>query len=411
VLEQSYVRRQFLNASRNIDHLQLGMINEFSSLAFPTEFAGNATLRDYARKFTHRPVPPRQFITINHQDYLIMGFRGKYMSYFNLFGLYPARLIRDKIYHEKQRLISFGFVSLLLAMILGQLLSYSFLFPLRILAEGAEAIQQRNFDKRLPGLGRDEFGEMARVFNTTMVDLEELKVAGAVQDHLLPHTLPELAGCRIYARSFSRGDLGGDYYDCFISADNRLCLLTGDVSGHGAGAALIMAMAKAAIMKLENLHNAPAELLVRMHQLIAATGQHQLKTMSFQFFNIDVTSRQAVYSNAGSWPPLLISHDQKTVSEISLPGPRLGALKKPQFTSSELSFGNGETLLLYTDGLIKALDLRGQMIGLENFKKMAAENFAADPQIFFDRLMAAHRIKTGNQELQDDTTLIIVVFA
>lgn len=410
VLEQSYARRQFLNASRNIDHLQLGMINEFSSLAFPPEFAGNTTLRDYARKFTQRPVPPRQFITINHQEYLVMGFRGKYMGYFNLFGLYPAQLIKDKIYHEKKRLVSFGFMSLILAMLLGQLLSYSFLYPLKILAEGAEAIQQRNFDKRLPELGRDEFGEMARVFNTTMVDFEELKVAGAVQEHLLPGKLPEPEGCRIYARSFSRGDLGGDYYDCFISADNHLCLLTGDVSGHGAGAALIMAMAKAAIMKLENLHNAPAELLARMHQLIAATGQHQLKTMSFQFFNIDVTSHKAVYSNAGSWPPLLISHDQKTVSEISLPGPRLGALKKPHFTSSELSFGSGETLLLYTDGLVKALDIRGQMIGLENFKKMAADNFDPDPEVFFDRLMAAHRLKTGNQELQDDTTLIIVVF-
>ncbi|NLF96488.1 MAG: SpoIIE family protein phosphatase [Candidatus Riflebacteria bacterium] len=410
VLEQSYARRQFLNASRNIDNLQLGMINENSSLAFPAEFAGNMTLRDYARKFTHRPVPPRQFITINHQDYLIMGFRGKYMSYFNLFGLYPAQLIKDKIYHEKKRLISFGFMSLLLAMLLGQLLSYSFLYPLKILAEGAEAIQLRNFDKRLPELGRDEFGEMARVFNTTMVDFEELKVAGAVQEHLLPGKLPEPEGCRIYARSFSRGDLGGDYYDCFLSSDNRLCLLTGDVSGHGAGAALIMAMAKAAIMKLENLHNAPAELLARMHQLIAATGQHQLKTMSFQFFNIDVNSRQAAYSNAGSWPPLLISHDQKAISEISLPGPRLGALKKPQFTCRELTFGNGETLLLYTDGLIKALDIRGQMIGLENFKKMAVENFHPDPQTFFDRIMAAHRMQTGNRELQDDTTLIIVVF-
>jgi len=410
VLELSYARRQFLNASRNIDHLQLGMINEFSSLAFPAEFFGNTTLRDYARKFTHRPVPPRQFITINHQNYLVMGFRGKYLGYFNLFGLYPAQLIKDKIYHEKKRLISFGFMSLILAMLLGQLLSYSFLYPLKILSEGAEAIQQRNFDKRLPGLGRDEFGEMARVFNTTMIDLEELKVAGAVQEHLLPGKLPEPEGCRIYARSFSRGDLGGDYYDCFISADNHLCLLTGDVSGHGAGAALIMAMAKAAIMKLENLHNAPAELLARMHQLIAATGQHQLKTMSFQFFNIDATSRQAVYSNAGSWPPLLISHDQKAVSEISLPGPRLGALKKPQFTSSNISFNSGETLLLYTDGLIKALDTHGQMIGLKNFKKMAADNFDPDPEVFFERLMAAHRLNTGNQELQDDTTLIIVVF-
>ncbi|PKL48244.1 MAG: hypothetical protein CVV42_10210 [Candidatus Riflebacteria bacterium HGW-Riflebacteria-2] len=410
ILEHCYVKRQFLNASRNIDNLQLGIISEDAALSFPAELAGNLALREYARKFTQRPVPPRQFITIDHQSYLIMGFRGKQLGGYNLFGLYPTSLIRDQIAREKSRLIGFGLASLILALILGQLLSYSFIFPLRILAEGAEAIQRRDFDKRLPELGRDEFGKMARVFNTTMIDLEELKVAGAVQEHLLPRKLPELEGCQIYARSFSRGDLGGDYYDCFISSANRLCLLTGDVSGHGAGAALIMAMAKAAILKLENLHSSPAELLSRMHQLIATTGQHQLKTMAFQFFNIDVTTRQAIYSNAGSWPPLLISHDQKSVSEISLPGPRLGALKRPHFTSNEISFGKGETLLLYTDGLVKALDMRGQMIGLENFKKMAAENFDPAPQVFFDQLMAAHSLLTGNRELQDDTTLIIVVF-
>ncbi|PKL41645.1 MAG: hypothetical protein CVV41_17995 [Candidatus Riflebacteria bacterium HGW-Riflebacteria-1] len=411
VLEASYIEHQFLNASRNIDDLKLGVINEESDLYIPSELSANELLREYARQFTHRPVPPRQFISLDHQDYLIMGFRGKYLGNFNLFGLYPANEIREQIYREKSRLVSFGIVSLLLALILGQLLSYSFLFPLRILAEGAEAIQRRDFEKRLPELGRDEFGEMAQVFNTTMIDLEELKVAGAVQEHLLPRQIPDFTGCRIHAQSFSRGDLGGDYYDCFSYKNDSFCLLTGDVSGHGVGAAMIMAMAKAAIMKLDNLHDAPAELLLKIHQLLAATGQQQLKTMAFQFFNIDMQTRKALYSNAGSWPPLLVSHDQKQISEISLPGPRLGALKKPQFKTVEMAFAAGESLLLYTDGLIKALDIRGQMIGIENLKKLAIQSYDPCPHKYFERFMAAHQLMTGNRELQDDTTLIIVVFS
>ena len=411
ILEANYIKHQFLNASRNIDDLKLGVINEDSNLYIPAELSANEVLREYARQFTHRPVPPRQFINIDHQDYLIMGFRGKYLGNFNLFGLYPANKIKDQIYQEKSRLVSFGIVSLVLALILGQLLSYSFLFPLRILAEGAEAIQRRDFEKRLPELGRDEFGEMAQVFNTTMIDLEELKVAGAVQEHLLPRQIPDFAGCRIHAQSFSRGDLGGDYYDCFSYKNDGFCLLTGDVSGHGVGAAMIMAMAKAAIMKLENLHDSPAELLMKIHQLLAATGQHQLKTMAFQFFNIDMLTRKALYSNAGSWPPLLISNDQKQISEVSLPGPRLGALKKPQFKTVEMAFAPGESLLLYTDGLIKALDIHGQMIGLENLKILALQSYDPCPHKYFERLMTAHRLMTGNRELQDDTTLIIVVFS
>lgn len=410
ILEDCYISRQFLNAGRNMADLQLGMLNEESGLYFPAELTVNKTLREYTRQFTHRPVSPRQFISFDHQDYLIMGFRGKFLKNFSLLALYPVNKIKEKIYHEKSRLITFGIVSLFLALILGQILSYSFIFPLRILAEGAEAIRQRNFSARLPELGRDEFGEMAQVFNTTMVDLEELKVAGAVQEHLLPRHLPEFAGCQIHAQSFSRGDLGGDYYDCFTSSSGNLCLLTGDVSGHGVGAALIMAMAKAAIMKLEELHNSPADLLLRMHQLIATIRQEQVKSMAFQIFNIDMQTRKALYSNAGSWPPLRINPARQQVSEISLPGPRLGTLKKPVFKTIELDFTAGEALLLYTDGLVKAKDTRDQMIGLENFKKLAVQSFDPCPKKYFNNLMAAHRMMTGDSELQDDTTMIIVVF-
>ncbi|MBU1105565.1 MAG: SpoIIE family protein phosphatase [Candidatus Riflebacteria bacterium] len=411
ILEDGYIKRQFLNANRNIPDLQLGIINEESDLYFPKSVVKNTVLRDYVGQFTHRPVPPRQFVTLDHQDYLIMGLRGKSLANFSLFALYPVSKIKDQIYREKSRLVTFGIVSLVLALILGQILSYSFLFPLRILAEGADAIRLRNFEARLPGLGRDEFGEMAEVFNTTMIDLEELKVAGAVQEHLLPKQLPEFANCSIHAQSFSLGDLGGDYYDCFTSNIGNLCLLTGDVSGHGVGAALIMAMAKAAIMKLEDLHNSPAELLLRMHRLIAATKQDQVKTMAFQFFNVDMQNLKACYTNAGSWPPLIIHPELQSVSEISLPGPRLGALKRPVFKSIEMSFSPGEALLLYTDGLIKARDMRGQMVGLDTFKRLAVQSYDVCPHKYFNNLMSAHRLMTGNNELQDDSTMIIVVFS
>ena len=76
-----------------------------------------------------------------------------------------------------------------------------------------------------------------------------------------------------------------------------------------------------------------------------------------------------------------------------------------------MAFAPGESLLLYTDGLIKALDIHGQMIGLENLKILALQSYDPCPHKYFERLMTAHRLMTGNRELQDDTTLIIVVFS
>ena len=410
VMENLYLKRQFLSANRNIVDLQVGVIHEDAGIFLPEKFPDRQAMKKRVRSFTSKPCPSREFISIGTQTYLLMGFTGRYLTNYQLFGLYPVDKVKTRISREKADLFFAGLVSLLITIILGQFLAQSFLFPLQKLYAGAEAIRSRNFSLRLPPLGRDEFGEMAEIFNTTMVDLEELQVAGAIQEHLLPRQMPDCGRFRIFGRIVSMGELGGDYFDYFNTSGGRFSLLIGDVAGRGAGAALIMAMAKAAVMQLSDVVEKPEILALRLHELIQAAGKRTQKTMIMQYLNLNGIDGTGVYTNAGGWPPLIINPHTGTVREITLPGPMLGAMKKPRFGVAEIALQPGEAVIFYSDGVIEARNAADEILGLARLKQMVERCFAADPEKFFAGLLEEHRKFVGATQAQDDMTLLIAVF-
>jgi len=410
VMENLYLKRQFLSANRNIVDLQVGVIYEVAGIFLPEKFPDRATMVKRVRSFTSKPCPSREFVDIGTRTYLLMGFTGRYLTNYQLFGLYPVDKVKSQISREKKGLFIAGLVSLLITVILGQFLAQSFLFPLQKLYAGAEAIRTRNFSLRLPALGRDEFGEMAEIFNTTMVDLEELQVAGAIQEHLLPRQMPDCGRFKIFGRIVSMGELGGDYFDYFNTSAGRFSLLIGDVAGRGAGAALIMAMAKAAIMQFSDVVEKPQILAMRLHELIQAAGRRTRKTMIMQYLNLNGADGTGVYTNAGGWPPLIVNPRSGAVREITLPGPMLGALNRPKFGAAEISLQPGEAVIFYSDGVIEARNMAGEILGLARLKQMAVHCFDAEPQKYFDRLLEAHREFVGATRAQDDMTLLIAIF-
>lgn len=409
-LERMYLKRQFLNANRNIQNLKIYASCEDSRDFFPIELVHQTGLRDYVNSFTTKPHPTRQFVEVNRQKHLIMGFKGKFMRNFNLFALYPAAEISEKIYHEKSMLVTAGLAAILIILVLAQIISKSFLFPLKIITEGAQAIKSKDFDMRLPELGRDEFGEIAQVFNETMVDLEELKVAGIVQEQLLPQKPPETGNFKLFGKSISMGDVGGDYFDYFNISADEFSVLIGDVSGHGVGAALIMAMAKAGILHSDNYLDRPVEVLNRLHRLIrSARTSGQNRYMCFQYMKLNGTNGKGSYANAGGWPPLVVKNN--SIEELKLAGPFLGALKRPRFSELEFQLEPGDSLILYTDGIIEAKNFSGEMLGFEHFCKVVLEARNNDPEIFYNNIVSAYMpYANSSGHLSDDLTLLILIY-
>lgn len=410
-LETFYLNRQFLNANRNINNLKIFAVSEEGGRFFPPEVAQNRPLRDYVAQFSQKPHPPRQFIEVDHKKYLIMGFRGKFLRDFCLFALYPAEEVEKEIYGHKKLLVSACFGAVIILSLLGWLLVNSFIRPLRVIAEGAQAIQQRDFDMRLPDLGYDEFGDIARVFNNTMVDFEELKVAGIIQEQLLPRAAFDNEQLSIAGKSMIKGDVGGDYFDYLSGSDNGSGLMIGDVSGQGLGAALIMAMAKAAVLQSLEILDQPKQMLVRLHEMMKSTRFHgEKRYMSLQYIWFNGQTGEGIYANAGGFPPLKIDPLAATVEEIPCAGPFLGALSRPRFMEQQFVLEPGQALVLYTDGMIEAQNFNGKELGFEHFRKIVIEAYDKDPEVYCRNVFSAcMAFKAGNEKPEDDMTILVLV--
>lgn len=405
-IEEGYLKRQYLNANRNVEDIEICISNDKNRHTFPSEARRETELLQRMKTFTTKPNETGEFVRYKNTDHLLMGIRGKNLQDYHLAALYPVQDVKQQIYLEKKQLITAGIFSLLLAVSLGLLLSHSILFPLKLLTEGARAIQQRDFTLRLPDLGRDEFGAMAQIFNESMVDLEELKVAGTVQEHLFPKKMPDCGVMKICGRNLSIGDLGGDYYDYFNSASGRLNLLIGDVAGQGAGAAMIMAMAKAAIMQFEEILDNPAGVLKRMNELVL--NSNKKKVMTFQYMSFDTLTGTADYSNAGGLPPIILNMKTGETKEITLSAPPLGTGSRQDFTNVSFRLAPGEAMILYTDGIIESRMHNGQKLATDGLKEIIAKNSHADPAIFCDNLLKSFLNKVPDGRPTDDVSLIIV---
>ncbi len=408
-LERMYLTRQFLNANRNSEKFRIFACSESSGDYFPDELVNNRKLRSYVENFTQKPNPPRQFIDLDHTRYLIIGFRGKFMKNFCLFALYPAKDVENQIYLQKKMLVSAAIMAVIILTLLGYLLAKSFVLPLQIIATGAEAIRKRDFEMRLPRLGYDEFGDIARVFNETMVDFEELKVAGIVQEQLLPRLPLSTEKISIAGKSEAIGDVGGDYFDFFTVSAARTAMMIGDVSGQGVGAALIMAMAKACVLQSQALLEKPAELLLNLHKLIKETSQKSEKRfMSAQYICFNEDDNCGTFTNAGGFPPLLVDPISRTVKEIAGAGPFLGALKRPRFCEQPFKVEPGQALILYTDGILESFNYREKEEGFDQFRKLVIEAYDIDPEIYCSKILDGCR-NLNQSGIVDDKTVVVML--
>ena len=408
-LENLYLNRQYLNANRNIQNLQIYVCSEEAGMFYPQDLLRNLKLRNYTENFSQKPLPPRQFIDLNYQKYLIMGLNGKFLSDFSLFALYPAKLVKEKINKEKKMLLTAGLITIFIILVLAQLLTASFVYPMQVINEGAVAIKNKNFDIRLPRLGHDEFGDVARVFNETMIDFEELKVAGFIQEQLLPQKIPDTDKFALYGKSVTLSDVSGDYFDYFKVSDNKLGILIGDVAGQGLGSALIMAMAKAGILQSQEFMDQPGQLLQRMHRLVCQVQkQDERKEMQMQYLCADEDTGRIDFADACGCPPFIIDTETGSYQKISLNSTPLGTTETPCFSQQSILLQPGQALLLYTDGLPILWRNSGNSDYFADFCQEVANASDKDPQVFYSQLL--EHCQKRFEAFVDDVTIIILYY-
>jgi hypothetical protein len=344
------------------------------------------------------------------QPWLAVGLNGNQVGGHVLVALHPLRLIREEIRVYRLRLAGFACISLLLMVVIGIFLSRNFLSPVRFFAEAAEAIQARNFTYRLPAFGGDELGKLAETLNSVMAGLKELEVARLVQESLFPDSALEFGDLRVFGKTFTMREVGGDLFEYRpMPLEKSLRLFLGDVAGHGVPAALVMVIAKTGLGIHQVAGDQPAEMLGRLNRLIGKLSSHGKKRMlTAGYFLISAETGRCRFSNAGHAFPLHIRKRGNTGEFVKLIGYPLGSMKRAQFTELEFVLEPGDSLVLYSDGFVENRSPSGEEFGYGRFQEAAKNCWSPDPEEFFRRLNQVFEEFRSTAPGQDDVTLIIV---
>jgi serine phosphatase RsbU (regulator of sigma subunit) len=204
----------------------------------------------------------------------------------------------------------------------------------------------------------EELGRRAGVaIENARLYTERTRIAHTLQVKLLPERLPDVPGARVAARYRAAGELnevGGDFYDVFQRAGDEWALVVGDVTGKGAEAAAVTALARYTLRAGAPDDDRPEKALRRLNAGLRADASTQYVTAVLAYARrTEGGGLHARLALAGH-PPAMVVRRGGTVEPIGEPGMMLGVVPEPELFETEVALAAGELLLLYTDGVTEA---------------------------------------------------------
>lgn len=195
----------------------------------------------------------------------------------------------------------------------------------------------------------------------------ELQLAAEMQNLLLPKNLPQSQNLKVDAFYNAHGQVGGDYYDFFLTPNNGWIACIADVSGKGISAAFLMASVQAHVQSF--IHSQGyhlKELVLQLNDVINKNANGE-KFVTFFIAQFHPNQNKIEYINCGHNPGISIDHQTKKHFWLKAQIPGLGMIDQlPAFESTWIDFSTNCELLCYTDGLVEIENPNQEAFGEEN---------------------------------------------
>jgi serine phosphatase RsbU (regulator of sigma subunit) len=360
---------------------------------------------------------------------LFFGAFRKQADRFLVLGAIPLAGIEHDVWKmlEKFLMLSVLFSGLSFLMIV--VFSIQMIRPIRRLTDAARELSNGNFDVHIdPPASGDEIGVLAQSFSLMAervqdllkeeiqkirIEKEVLSVAD-IQQSLLPED--SIQNPRFLLEGFYRSatETGGDYWGYF-ETDKYLVMYVADATGHGLPSAMLTASARGCFsaihrFAIENpaLPLRPSQLLRLANEAVLDSAQEELNmTMFVVVYELD--TQVLHYANAAHYPAIVLRQgpDGPKLEQLQGTGPRLGeSIDFQSPTDKQTTFGDGDILYLYTDGLIDCLNPENQSFGKARLKETLLASVADTQELgeIKERLIRKIDEFMSGQPLTDDIT-------
>ncbi|MDD2624229.1 MAG: SpoIIE family protein phosphatase [Candidatus Riflebacteria bacterium] len=348
-------------------------------------------------------------VNINGEPHILCAYNARKTDYYIYIAYMPISVVTKELNAFKYKmflaaalvLLSLGFVTVRLYR--------GIVCPTQSVMAGISAMETGNHDYRIKLNTGDEWEQLAGAFNSSLESMKEFAVASFIQETILPSGERRSGSISFAGRTVSADGIGGDYYDAYIPNDNEMLFLLGDVSGHSVSAALVVSMAHAGFAALfEEGIREPSEILKAFNSLMLTNLQRVKMMTCFAAF---IDSEGWLHSsNAGQSFPLIVDENGITES-IAVVGYPLGSSKRVKYLQSKTKLPDKCRIVMYSDGIIEALNESGEPFGYERFEKLIKKiRCTGTADDFFELVYATLKEHSGSIPWDDDCTLALVEY-
>jgi sigma-B regulation protein RsbU (phosphoserine phosphatase) len=235
---------------------------------------------------------------------------------------------------------------------------------------------------------------------------QEVRLAAKIQLDLLPKTAPAIAGYDLAGKTIPAQSVGGDYFDFIAVDENRLALCLGDVTGKGLPASLLMANMQATI-RGQTLVEATAKMCLTRANKLLCRSTDKCNFITFFYALLNHQTHQLTYANAGHNSPLLFSADG-THRPLERRGLVLGIRDQIDYEEETIALRPGDLLLIYSDGIIEAMNSWQEEFGEERLIAVVQQNRRQPAAVLTERIIQAVKQHAGRAAQSDDITLVVL---
>lgn len=249
--------------------------------------------------------------------------------------------------------------------------------------------------------------ENARLYRETLDKAkyeQELKVAAAIQQSLLPVANREGAFFSTAAASLACRAVGGDFYDYVDLPTGQFGFIIGDVAGKGSPAALLAAAVLGMFSAEATYQAGAAPLMTRLnHGLFRRAIEARFLT---GFYGMLSPDGSLTYCNAGHNAPLLVT--ATGIRRLETGGVVLGLFDAAQFDEETLTLAPGDLIVLFSDGVTEAMNAQGEEFLDDRLIACAEKHRGEPPQQVLDALLADVHAFCAGEAQSDDVTAVLV---
>lgn len=273
----------------------------------------------------------------------------------------------------------------------------------------------------------DEVGVLAHFFNDITKNIEkisvdvaegkrmssELSVGNDIQRKILPKEMPQVQGISVFGSTRPASEVGGDSFDVIPAPGGNTYVYVGDVTGHGVPAALIMIMVNTLIRTFSEIYSSGYDVIVNTNRILKQRIEPR-RFMTCVLLRWNTREKKMYYTGAGHEHIMIYRKKEGKCDVRQTGGIALGMVPDVSKIAKEepIPLEPGDFVVLYSDGIVEAKNIPGEMFGL-NRLKVAVEQYAptSTPEELFTNISKEFAVFVGDQIQEDDITLIAIQHA